>query len=35
MKSIDIVKLINEKPYLKYNLKKGMYGIVVKIEKNF
>ena len=29
MKELDIVKLINEKPYIKNNLKKDMHGIVL------
>ena len=30
MKKLDIVRLINEKPYLKYNLKNNMHGIIVE-----
>ena len=29
MKKLELVKLINEKPYMKNNLQKGMRGIVV------
>ena len=29
MKKLQLVKLVNEKPYLKNNLQNGMHGIVV------
>ncbi len=29
MKKLDLVKLINEKPYIKNNLQKNMHGIVI------
>ena len=34
MKKLDLVKLINDKQYLKHNLQKDMRGIVVGCEKN-
>lgn len=32
MKKFDLVKLINEKPYIKNNLQKNMHGIVVNVD---
>jgi len=32
MKKLDLVKLVNEKPYLKNNLQKDMRGIVVDVK---
>ena len=29
MKRLDLIKLINEKPYVKNNLNKGMHGVVM------
>jgi len=34
MKKLDLVKLINVKPYLKNNLQKNMYGIIINIHTN-
>ena len=34
MNKLDLVRLINEKPYLKYNLQKDMRGIVVDCGTN-
>lgn len=34
MNKLDLVRLINEKPYLKYNLQKEMRGIVVDCGTN-
>ena len=34
MKKLDLVKLINEKPYLKNNLQKNMYGVIINIHTN-
>ena len=31
MKELDLVRLINEKPYSDYNLKKNMHGIIIDI----
>ena len=32
MKKFDLVKLINEKPYIKNNLQKNMHGIVINVD---
>ena len=34
MKKLDLVKLINEKPYIKNNLQKDIHGIVVNEDLN-
>ena len=34
MKKLDLVKLVNEKPYMKNNLQKDMHGIVVSEDFN-
>lgn len=34
MKKLDLVKLINEKPYIENNLQKDMYGIVISENAN-
>ena len=34
MKKLDLVKLINEKPYIKNNLQKDIHGIIVKEDLN-
>ena len=34
MKKLDLVKLINEKPYLENNLQKDMHGIVISENSN-
>ena len=34
MKKLDLVKLINEKPYIENNLKKDMHGIVISENAN-
>ena len=34
MKKLDLVKLINEKPYLENNLQKDMHGIVISKNAN-
>lgn len=34
MKKLDLVKLINEKPYVENNLKKDMHGIVISENAN-
>lgn len=34
MKKLDLVKLINEKPYIKNNLQKDMHGIVISENAN-
>ena len=34
MKKLDLVKLINEKPYLENNLQKDMHGIVISKNSN-
>ncbi|MCQ2564398.1 MAG: hypothetical protein MJ152_00865 [Clostridia bacterium] len=31
MKKLDLVKLINEKPYIKNNLQKDMHGIIITL----
>lgn len=35
MKKLDLVKLVNEKPYVKNNLQKEMRGIVVGESFNY
>lgn len=34
MKKLDLVKLINERPYIKNNLQKEMHGIVISEDAN-
>lgn len=34
MKKFDLVRIINEEPYLKNNLKKDMYGVIINIIEN-